>query len=537
MAALRDRAGPVSGSRRYCGRDFPEAELDLIRALLAAPDPPLSRTALSRAVCERLDWRKPDGGLKEMSARVALLRMQRDGLLTLPPPLQTIPRPGPLAPSPRTDPPPLAPRPASLAQARPLRLSLLRPSDPRSRLWNEFVERYHYLGYKPLPGAQLRYFVYAADGLLLALLGFGAAAWKTAPRDRFVGWDPPTRQRNLPLVVNHARYLILPGSGSPRWRPTCSPACSDNSPRTGNNATACVPFCWKRSAKPHASRAPAIAPPTGSMWAKPRAAASSILVTNTTSPSRTFSSSLSVRTGKQSSIASSTAASHGPLERLLSDGKLHDVNVLDLLVPEAGAIYVMDRAYLDFERLYTLHQAGASFVTRAKKNLRYHRVYSAPKDRERGILADQTIALDGPRTRQAYPLHLRRVRYRDPESGKLLVFLTNRSDLPATTVCALYKSRWKVELFFRWVKGHLQIQRFFGTSENAVKSQIWIAVSVYALVAIIRKELGIRLSLHTMLEILSVMPFEQVPLYAALTSSEYLPDPISSTQQLNLFDV
>lgn len=221
----------------------------------------------------------------------------------------------------------------------------------------------------------------------------------------------------------------------------------------------------------------------------------------------------------------------------VSDGKLHDVNVLDLLVPEAGAIYVMDRAYLDFERLYTLHQAGASFVTRAKQNLRYQRVYSAPKDRERGILADQTIALDGPRTQQAYPLHLRRVRYRDPESGKLLVFLTNRSDLPATTVCALYKSRWKVELFFRWVKGHLQIQRFFGTSENAVKSQIWIAVSVYALVAIIRKELGIRLSLHTLLEILSVMPFEQVPLYAALTSSEYLPDPISSTQQLNLFDV
>ena len=210
LAVFGGRAGPVSGSLRFCGRDFSPAELDRIRALLAHTDPPLSRTKLSQAVCEALDWRKPDGGLKEMSARVALLRMQRDGWLTLPPPLTTKPRLRPLAPSPRTDPPPLWPLPAALAQARPLRLSLLRPSDPRSRLWNEFVERYHYLGYKPLPGAQLRYFVHAADGLLLALLGCGAAAWKTAPRDRFVGWDPATRQRNLPLVVNHARYLILP---------------------------------------------------------------------------------------------------------------------------------------------------------------------------------------------------------------------------------------------------------------------------------------------------------------------------------------
>lgn len=200
----------MSGAARYCGRDFPAAELDLIRALIARRDPPLSRSALSRAVCEALGWRKPDGGLKEMSARVALLRMQRDGLLTLPAPLKTVPRPRPLAPSPRTDPPALAPLPACLAEARPLRLSPLRPSDPRSRLWNEFIQRYHYLGYKPLPGAQLRYFVHAADGLLLALLGFGAAAWKTAPRDRFVGWDAATRQRNLPRVVNHARYLILP---------------------------------------------------------------------------------------------------------------------------------------------------------------------------------------------------------------------------------------------------------------------------------------------------------------------------------------
>ena len=200
----------MSGPVRYCGRDFPEAALDRIRALLAQRDPPLSRAALSRAVCTALDWRKPDGGLKQMSARVALLRMQRDGLLTLPPARGSRPRPRPLLPSPRTDPPALLPLPVSLAAARPLRLSLLRPADPRSRLWNEYVERYHYLGYKPLPGAQLRYFVHAADGQLLALLGCGAAVWKTAPRDRFVGWDPATRQRNLPLVVNHARDLILP---------------------------------------------------------------------------------------------------------------------------------------------------------------------------------------------------------------------------------------------------------------------------------------------------------------------------------------
>ena len=200
----------MSSTLRYCGRDFAPAELDLIRALLAQTDPRLNRTQVSQALCAALDWRKPDGGLKQMSARVALLRMQRDGLLRLPPPLTSIPRPGPPAASPRSDPPALLPLPTSLAQVRPLRLRLLRRRDPRSRLWNEFVERYHYLGYKPLPGAQLRYFVDAPDGLLLALLGCGAAAWKTAPRDRFVGWDAATRQRNLPLVVNHARYLILP---------------------------------------------------------------------------------------------------------------------------------------------------------------------------------------------------------------------------------------------------------------------------------------------------------------------------------------
>ena len=220
----------------------------------------------------------------------------------------------------------------------------------------------------------------------------------------------------------------------------------------------------------------------------------------------------------------------------VSDGKLHDVKALDLIVPEPGAIYVMDRAYVDFRRLFRLHQAGACFVTRAKKNLLWHRVYSAPKDRALGIEADQLIALDGPRARQAYPLHLRRVRYQDPDSGKLLVFLTNRRDLPAVTVCSLYKRRWEVELFFRWMKQHLEIQRFFGTSENAVKSQIWIAVAMYALVAIIRKELGIELSAYRMMQTISVMPFEQVPLYELFTDSLRPSAPDSTGLQLQLFE-
>ena len=211
----------------------------------------------------------------------------------------------------------------------------------------------------------------------------------------------------------------------------------------------------------------------------------------------------------------------------ISEGKLHDVNVLDLLVPEAGATYVMDRAYIDFQRLYALHQAGAFFVTRAKKNIRCHRLYSAATDRTLGVIADQTVALDGVRTRQHYPERLRRIRYKDPKSGKTLVFLSNRTGLDALTICGLYKSRWQVELFFKWVKQHLRVKRFLGVSENAVKTQLWIAVSVYVLVAILRKRLGIATPLYTMLQILSVMPFEQIPLYQALTMTDYSskPDP------------
>jgi len=219
----------------------------------------------------------------------------------------------------------------------------------------------------------------------------------------------------------------------------------------------------------------------------------------------------------------------------ISDGKLHDVNVLDLLIPEAGAIYVMDRGYLDFARLHVLHQAGAFFVTRAKSNLHARRVYSAPTDRAAGIICDQTIALNGHYSQQLYPDHLRRVRLRDAESAKTLVFLSNQFALPATTICALYKARWQVELFFKWVKQHLRIKRFYGTSENAVKSQIWIAVSVYVLVAIVKKRLSLDASLYTLLQILSVTLFEKMAIYQGLTGSDYRSDNDVQCNQLTLF--
>ena len=222
----------------------------------------------------------------------------------------------------------------------------------------------------------------------------------------------------------------------------------------------------------------------------------------------------------------------------ISDGALHDVNVLDRVVPEAGATYVMDRGYVDFRRLYALHQADAFFVTRAKKNFRYRRVYSAPTERTLGVIADQMVTLDlGVQTKLRYPDRLRRIRYREPQTGRTLVFLTNRTGLDALTICGLYKSRWKVELFFKWVKQHLRVKRFLGVSENAVKSQLWVAVSVYVLVAIIRKRLGIDTPLYTMLQILSVMAFEQVPLQEALTATDYRLKPDRSAKQLLLLDL
>ncbi|NIO38804.1 MAG: IS4 family transposase [Burkholderiales bacterium] len=202
----------------------------------------------------------------------------------------------------------------------------------------------------------------------------------------------------------------------------------------------------------------------------------------------------------------------------ISEGKLHEVNVLDMLLPEPGAFYVMDRAYLDFERLYRLDQAGSFFVTRAKSNFRFKRVYSRPVDRSTGLLCDQEVELIVFYSQQDYPARLRRIRYRDAE-GRGLVFLTNHMTLPPLTICELYRSRWQVELFFKWIKQHLRINRFFGTSENAVKTQVWIAVAVYVLVAIVRKRLNLELSLHEMLQILSVTPFEKVPLFQLLTDS------------------
>ena len=219
----------------------------------------------------------------------------------------------------------------------------------------------------------------------------------------------------------------------------------------------------------------------------------------------------------------------------ISDGKLHDVHALDMLVPEAGAIYLMDRGYIDFGRLYGLHQAGAFFVTRAKSNLNAHRVYSASTDRTGGVIADQTIALDGTRSRQDYPVHLRRIRFRDPETGKTLVFLTNQTTLPASTICDLYKSRWKVELFFKWIKQHLRIKRFYGTSENAVKTQIWIAVSVYVLVAIVRKRLNVEASLYTLMQVFSVTIFEKLAIRTALLPGAYNSESDIENKQLNLF--
>jgi hypothetical protein len=219
----------------------------------------------------------------------------------------------------------------------------------------------------------------------------------------------------------------------------------------------------------------------------------------------------------------------------ISDGKLHDVHALDLLIPEAGAFYVMDRGYVDFARLHVLHLAGSFFVTRAKSNMDAHRIYSSATNRSTGVICDQAIALDGFYTRQDYPEHLRRVRFKDPESGKTLVFLTNQMTLPALTICALYKNRWQVELFFKWIKQHLRIKRFFGTSENAVKSQIWIAVAVYVLVAIVKKRLNLDASLYTLLQILSVTLFEKMPLQQAFPGSDSSSDSAMLNNQLNLF--
>ena len=220
----------------------------------------------------------------------------------------------------------------------------------------------------------------------------------------------------------------------------------------------------------------------------------------------------------------------------ISDGKLHDVNVLDQLLPEPGAFYVMDRGYLDFERLFRLHTAGSFFVTRGKSNLRVQRRYSRAVDRATGLICDQTVVLTGFYSSQNFDTPLRRIRFKDPKTGKRLVFLTNNFLLSALTITELYRCRWQVELFFKWIKQHLRIKQFYGTTENAVKTQIWTAVSVYVLVAIVRKRLKIQASLYEMLQILSLTMFEQTPLNTLLSQIQGRQSDTELAKQLNLFN-
>lgn len=220
----------------------------------------------------------------------------------------------------------------------------------------------------------------------------------------------------------------------------------------------------------------------------------------------------------------------------ITDGKVHDVNVLDILIPEPGAFYIMDRGYVDFKRLYTMHSTGAFFLIRVKSNTLYKRRYSHKTDTSTGVICDQTIVLTGLKTSVDYPQALRRVKYHDTVTGKTFNFLTNNFTIPAQTVADLYKQRWQVELFFKWIKQHLRIKSFYGTSENAVKSQIWIAVSVYVLIAIIKKRLGIKENLYTILQVLSITVFEKTPLVQAVTGSAYKREKPPNTIQLKLFD-
>jgi len=219
----------------------------------------------------------------------------------------------------------------------------------------------------------------------------------------------------------------------------------------------------------------------------------------------------------------------------ISDGKLHDVNILDQLTPEAGAFYVMDRGYYDFERLACFHDAGSFFVIRAKSNLKAQRRYSHAVDRSTGLICDQTVVLTVFYSKKGFETPLRRIRFRDPETGKRLVFLTNNFALPALTITQLYRLRWRVELFFKWIKQHLRIKAFFGTNENAVKSQVWIAISVYVLVAIIKKRLNLSASLYELLQILSLTMFERTPLDQLLTLTPEEPEMLENAKQMNLF--
>lgn len=230
---------------------------------------------------------------------------------------------------------------------------------------------------------------------------------------------------------------------------------------------------------------------------------------------------------------------HGSIPTFIriSEGKLHDVNILDDIDPEPGSFYVMDRGYLDFDRLYRFTLSLAFFVVRTKENLHLQRRYSQPVDRQTGVLSDQTVVLVTPQSAKAYPDPLRRIRYYDRVTEKRLGFLTNNFHVPALMIAEVYRCRWQVELFFKWIKQHLRIKAFFGTSENAVKAQIWIAVSVYVLVAIVRKRLGLDASLYQILQVLSVTLFEKTPILQALQASDSKGDILDPGNQLNLFDL
>jgi len=230
---------------------------------------------------------------------------------------------------------------------------------------------------------------------------------------------------------------------------------------------------------------------------------------------------------------------HGNIPTFISitDGKVHDVNILDEILPEAGAFYVMDRGYVDFERLYIFTLSAAFFVVRTKSNVLLQRRYSHPVDKATGVRSDHTVILTSFNSAKAYPDPLRRVSYLDVETRKRFKFLTNNFTLPALTIAQIYKCRWQVELFFKWIKQHLRIKAFYGTSENAVKTQIWIAVSVYVLVAIIRKRLGLDASLYQILQILSVTLFERTPISRALQASDSTDEPDDFANQLILFDL
>ncbi|OGW96895.1 MAG: transposase, partial [Omnitrophica bacterium RIFCSPLOWO2_12_FULL_44_17] len=221
----------------------------------------------------------------------------------------------------------------------------------------------------------------------------------------------------------------------------------------------------------------------------------------------------------------------------ITDGKVHDVNILDELTLEPGSFYVIDRAYMDFARLYTFTQCSAFFVIRSKNNLRFRRLYSHPVDKSTGLISDQTIILSGFYASKDYPEKLRRVRYFDAGTGKRLTFLTNNFTLPALVIAQLYKCRWQVELFFKWIKQHLRIKAFYGTSENAVKTQIWIAVSIYVLTAIVKKQLGLEQSLYTILQILSITLFEKIPILQALTEFQETTNNYENDNQWMLFNL